>query len=237
MLKDGTNPLDDRLGRIPQWDERNREFPVMAALAPEQTAAPRGYTWRCASTLDQGSEGSCVGHAFAHELIARPAESLGVGHPFARERIYWEAQKIDSWPGGAYPGAEPQYEGTSVLAGAKVVQALGGFAEYRWAFTVDELALAVGYKGPAVLGVNWYEGMFTPGGDGVIHPTGRVAGGHAILCRAVSIRRRNFTLRNSWGPDWGPFGGDCIVLWEDMERLLAEGGEACIPVARRKVIA
>lgn len=233
MLKDGTTPADPRLGRLPQFDERSRAFPIMATLATAPTE-PRGYTWRCSSTLDQGAEGSCVGHAWAHELIARPAEATGVDHPYARERIYWEAQRLDDWPGGAYPGATPGYEGTSVLAGAKVVAGLGAMAEYRWAFGLHELAMGVGYKGPAVLGLNWYSGMFDPDADGFVRPTGSIAGGHAILCRAVSVSRRTFTLHNSWGPGWG-MAGDCVVSWDDMERLLGEGGEACIPVGRRRL--
>lgn len=236
MLRDGTTPADPRLGRLPQFDERSRAYPVRAALAPAQQAAPRGYTWRCTTTLDQGSEGSCVGHAWAHELLARPAEATGVDHPYARERLYWAAQQLDEWEGGAYPGATPQYEGTSVLAGAKVVSGLGAMAEYRWAFGLSDLVLAVGYKGPAVLGVNWYEGMFRPDGAGYVWPSGAVAGGHAILCRGVSVSRRTFTLRNSWGPGWGN-GGDCLVTWDTMERLLGEGGEACIPVGRHRLTA
>lgn len=233
MLRDGSTPLDSRLGRLPQYDERSRAYPIMAALAAVP-AQPRGYTWRCTPVLDQGSEGSCVGHAWAHELAARPAEVTGVDHPYARERIYWPAQQLDEWAGGAYPGAAPQYEGTSVLAGAKVVAGLGAMAEYRWAFSLHELAMGVGYRGPAVLGVNWYEGMFRPDSAGHVWPSGAVAGGHAILCRAVSVRHRTFTLRNSWGPGWGQ-GGDCLVTWDVMERLLGEQGEACIPVGRRRI--
>lgn len=227
-------PQDPRLGRLQEFDERSRAYPIMATLAAAPPS-PRSYTWSCGAVLDQGMEGSCVGHAWAHELIARPAIAAGVDQPYAR-RLYHEAQRIDEWEGGAYDGAGTFYEGTSVLAGAKIVAGLGAMAEYRWAFSLHELAMGVGYKGPAVLGIPWHEAMSRPDADGRIRAEGEWLGGHAILARAVSVKARTFTLRNSWGPGWGR-GGDAIISWDDLERLLLDGGEACIPVGRRAITA
>lgn len=215
--------MDRVLDRVPQFDERSRAFPVRQVV--RAAAKPRGYTWSCGTYLDQGSEGACVGFAWAHELVARPSVITGFTAADARQ-IYLGAQRVDEWPGEGYSG-------TSVLAGAKVVAGLGYVSEYRWAFGLDDLILAVGYKGPAVLGLNWYEGMFDPDADGHLRPTGRLAGGHAILCRAVSVRDRRFLLHNSWGSDWG-LKGTAWVSFEDMDRLLREQGEACIPVLRRR---
>jgi hypothetical protein len=226
-IRDGSTVADPRLTRIVQFDERSRGYPIRAAIDP--SASPRSYTWRCDIHLDQGSEGSCVGHACAHEIAARP-KVLGADSALALH-IYHEAQKIDPWPGGSYPGATPQYEGTSVLAGIKMLRSMGYVEEYRWAFGIEDLILAVGYKGPAILGINWYEGMFGPWPCGHIHPEGGLAGGHAILCKGVSVSKRTFTLHNSWGESWGD-GGDTLITWEEMERLLYEQGEAVIPLTR-----
>ena len=38
---------------------------------------------------------------------------------------------------------------------------------------------------------------------------------------------------NSWGPNWG-HDGDCWLRASDLERLLATGGDACVPVARER---
>ena len=219
------------LGRLPQFDARSRAFPIRSLVAAKP---PRSYTWSCGVTIDQGMEGSCVGHAWAHELAARPRVIPGVGHDFAR-RVYFDAQRIDEWDGGAYPGAAPFYEGTSVLAGAKVVKALGAMDEYRWAFGLSDLILAVGYAGPAVLGINWYEGMFDPDPSGLVRVSGDVAGGHAIVANGVSVKRRLVRLHNSWGPGWG-VGGHAFIGWDDLERLLHEQGEACIPVGRKEFV-
>jgi hypothetical protein len=237
LLRNGQRTSSPLLDRIVYFDERSRSFPVTATIVEKK---PRGYTWRIdQEVLDQGEEGSCVGHGVAHELAARPAVVEGITHEFARE-LYWEAQKIDPWEGGAYLGAVPFYEGTSVLAGMKIAKNLGHYSEYRWAFGLDDLIMAVGYKGPAVLGVNWYESMFRVDQGGYIHPAGMLLGGHCILCVGVSVTRREFLLANSWGPGWSAvvwgssvYEGYCKVTFESMARLLEEDGEAVVPTRIR----
>ena len=213
--------MERTFDRVPRFDEKSRQYPIRTVVGSRK---PRSYTWSCGSYLDQGREGACVGFAWAHEAAARPAV-VPVTEGVARG-LYRRAQKLDVWPGEAY-------EGTSVLAGAKAFVEAGYATSYRWAFGADELALAVGYAGPAVIGVNWYEGMFVPDVNGYVHPAGRVLGGHAILVRAVSVPRRDFTLRNSWGRGWGR-GGDCRITWDNMATLLSQQGEACIPLGRKR---
>ncbi len=222
----------NQLGRRVDFDDRSRNYPIRMLVEPKPL---RSYTWSCGQWLNQGAEGSCVGHAWAHDLIARPAVVGNITQPFARNKIYWEAQKIDPWPGGAYPGASPFYEGTSVLAGAKVVLRMGAMKEYRWAFGLNDLLLAIGYAGPAVLGLNWYEGMMTTDASGFVRPTGSLVGGHAILANGVSITKRLVRLHNSWGKRWGQ-AGDAFITFSDLERLLHEEGEACIPVNRLALV-
>lgn len=221
-LKDGTEVQDVRLDRLIQFDERSRNFPIKALYEAKK---PRSYTWRCNSVLDQGPDGACVGFGCAHELIARPSEVKGVDSLYAKHKLYWEAQKIDQWEGGAYPGARPFYEGTSILAGVKVTHKLGWFDSYRWAFGIQDLITGVGYNGPAVIGTYWFNDMFTPDSKGYIKPTGGIAGGHCTLVRAVSIKKKRLTIRNSWGSMWGK-NGDCYISFDDMDNLLKLDGEA-----------
>jgi hypothetical protein len=228
-MRDGTTTRDARLNRLVQFDEKSRNFPVRALIDP--AATPRSYTWTCGTHLDQGTEGACVGASMTHELCAKPTIIAGLDMKFAREKVYWEAQRTDEWAGGSYPGASPVYEGTSVLAGIKVLRTLGYVKEYRWAFGLNDLVLALGYTGPAVLGIPWYEGMFDVHGCGFIHVSGQVAGGHAILCKGVNVKKKTLTLHNSWGSSWGT-NGDCLISWSDMDRLLHEQGEAVIPTVR-----
>lgn len=245
-LKGGNATLDVRLDRIPQFDERSRDYPIRTLLTQEATFTPQpvNKTWGCRVWNDQGQEGACVGFAWSHELAAVPVEILA--NSSTAFRIYKRAQQLDYWPG-------EDYEGTSVLGGAKAVQELktGGkpvMPSYRWAFGVDDLILAVGHHGPAVLGINWYSGMFNTNSFGFISATGQLAGGHAILARGIGVKwkvgtttrtladldrdKSFFTLRNSWGKDWGRYG-DCYITVNDMDKLLKEQGECCIPVVRK----
>lgn len=220
-----TNPTDRRLDRLPEFDARNFQHPITALLPLEAKYKPRSYTWRCKSWLDQGQEGACVGFAFTHELAARPAEVIGLENDHAR-KVYKTAQTLDIWPG-------ENYEGTSVLAGAKAIMQLypKAYQGYKWAFNMNEVIQTLGYFGPIVLGINWYTGMFSPDADGYIKVKGSIAGGHAILANAINVRKERIHLRNSWGKDWGKNGG-CYISFSDLERLLSENGDACVPVGR-----
>jgi hypothetical protein len=208
-----------RLDRLVEFDQRSRAYPIRALVADK---APRSYHWSCDVWNDQGAEGACVGFAWSHELSARPVVQRTT--ETEARAIYHRARMLDVWPG-------ENYEGTSVIAGAKAVQERGGLVSYRWAFGLDDLLLSVGYRGPVVLGVNWYSGMWDTDAKGYIQVGGQLLGGHALLCRGVNIPGRYFTLRNSWGQDWG-VGGDCRISFDHMARLLHEQGEACVPVRR-----
>jgi hypothetical protein len=255
-LKDGSEVEDRQFDRIIQFDERSRGFPIRKIVWGKK---PRSYDWRIHAPfiIDQGREGACVGFAETNELQARPSEvSLGdkaASERFAIERIYYEAQKIDPWPGGAYPGASPVYDGTSVLAGIKVAHSMGYFEEYRWSFGLRGLVLGIGYNGPAVIGIWWYDTNYTPDVNGYISPKGNKVGGHALLIRAVKIVWREgfdwdthgwdaldldasfVTIRNSWGA-WGyKKSGDCFVTLRNIDKWLDNDGEAAFMVNRRTV--
>lgn len=209
------------LGRVPAFDARSRAFGITAVV----DRPPRSYTWAgAANVLDQGAEGACVGFSWAAELGARPVV-IPVDDERGR-RLYAAAQVVDRTEGRWWA------EGASVLAGAKAVRAAGHMDEYRWCFGADELATGVSWKGPAVIGIPWHRSMYSPDRSGYLHPDGDVIGGHAILVRGYNVKARRFTLRNSWGAGFGK-GGDCYLSHTDMAALLADQGDACLPLRRR----
>lgn len=228
-LKDGSKTSDNRLDRLVSYDERSRNYPIRTLLEGKPL---RSYTWRLPVYLDQGYEGACVGFSWSHELASRPKEVQGITNETARQ-LYFKAQQLDVWDGGAYPNAQPFYEGTSVLAGAKSAQETGKISGYRWAFSLDDAVRSVGHEGPGILGTWWYEGMMTPDEKGFIKPTGNKVGGHAIVVRGVNFSRKEVRLSNSWGKSWGK-DGDCFMTFDDFEKCLMDEGEYCIPVGRKK---
>lgn len=220
QLKGGQTTDDYRLDRLVQFDERSRAFPIRALVGAQKA---RSYTWACTTVLDQGNEGACVGFAWTHELLARPKPIEGLTNDAALA-TYRLAQTLDEWPGEAYSG-------TSVLAGVKALQQQGYYGEYRWAFGLEDLVLAIP-KGPAVLGIPWWDSMYEAPG-GWVRVGGTKVGGHAILARGVNVTGRYITLHNSWGPDWGN-NGDARISFDDLDKLLKDDGEACIPVERKR---
>lgn len=230
QLRDGTVVSDPRLDRLVQFDEKSRGFRAVEGIEDRPF---RSYSWFTPEFLDQGSEGACVGFCYTHDLLARPVRVKDLDASFARSSIYWEAQKIDPWPGGAYPGAEGEfYEGTSMLAGAQVLKNLGFIEEYRWAFGLDDVRRTLAYRGPVALGLNWYTGMFNPDSEGYLRPTGRLAGGHAILAKSINEKKQRVVLHNSWGRNWG-LNGTAYISFSDLDKLLNEDGEACILLGRK----
>lgn len=211
-----------KLGRIPAFDDRSKEFGVRRLMA---AAPPRSMEWYCPVQLNQGHLSACVGFSWCHFLAAMPQPVSQVTEDKAVS-LYRHAQTIDEWPGESY-------EGTSVIAGVKAVQQKypGLIDGYNWAFGIDDVVMAIGYIGPVVLGINWYNSMFEPDEFGRISPVGVATGGHAILAKGVNVEDRLIRLHNSWGPDWG-FIGDCFISFDDLERLLKEDGDACVAVGK-----
>lgn len=219
------NIKDLRLGRIEQRDPKSLQFPIKAMLQRVAYEKPRSKLWECKTVLDQGQEGSCVGHGFSHELIARPFPIANINHAKAVQ-IYKKAQTLDEWPGESY-------EGTSVLAGVKATQELfpGTIESYRWAFDIQDVVATLGYHGPIVIGINWYQGMYSPDTNGFIHVTGSIAGGHCLLLKGVNVKKSFFTLHNSWGNYWG-VKGSCYISFTEFQRLINERADLCVPVNR-----
>jgi hypothetical protein len=146
-------------------------------------------------------------------------------------RLYHEAQKVDEWP-----GEEPVYAGTSVLAGAQVLSGLGLVREYRWCFGRDDLADTLSAKGPVVIGMQWLAAMYSAP-DGILRPGGAVVGGHCILATgydpAHPILGEAVRLTNSWGQSWGDQGNAWVALdalWPLMESV----GEAAVVTRRAR---
>lgn len=225
--------MERKFGRRIQFDPRSKAFRVISLLTPPQRRELLSKRWECYARLDQGNQGSCVGHGWAHELACEPAGVVGIDHD-AAVGIYYEAQKVDPWEGGEYPGASVVNEGSSVLAGAKACMMTGLIGGYYFAMGEEELAFGVSHYGPAVLGTMWTAGMHTPNSSGRIRPTGSPSGGHCYLIDEIDVDYEipRYWVLNSWGHQYG-IGGRAWISRDDIGGLLKEGGEACFALGRR----
>lgn len=218
-----TPPLG--LGRRHAPDQRDSRFPLSALLPDEPSKRTHRYWGASGWWGDQGNTSRCVAFAWLHWLEDGPVTQPGPGPILDPNWLYKEAQRNDEFPG-------EDYDGTSVRAGAKVLQGRSLIKEYRWAFDLPTLIQTVLEVGPVVVGTNWYQGMFSPDRDGVVRISGSLAGGHAYVINGANTKTGVARGKNSWGRDWGR-RGLFYIPFEDLERLIKENGEACLAVEIR----
>lgn len=187
----------------------------------------RNVVWqRFSPIIDQGELGCCTGAAMAGWLGCAPhitsaEQANGFDLEYAH-KLYSLATHLDPFP-GYWP---PTDTGSSGLAVAKAAKQYGNISSYRWATSVDGLAKAL-QSGPVIIGIPWYEGMFTPDRDGRILPTGVVAGGHEVLVRG--LLGRDLLLSNSWGDSWG-MGGEAFLPLDAWATLRKQQADVTIPI-------
>ena len=215
-------------------DPRSKNYPMATVLRQRDIPVEEKF-WEEGIVLDQGSEGACVGFAWTGELLAEPEAPRQQPEVYYANNLakdfYHEAKKIDEWPG-------ENYDGTSVLAGAQIMQRMGFIGEYRWCFKVDQIRKSILSEGPVVIGIPWFDGMYNTGPGGLVRVSGKSTGGHAILLTGYSPKMKFgnsyhevFRWRNSWGKAYG-VGGSGFIKVGDLANLLSQGGEACVPMQR-----
>lgn len=185
---------------------------------------------------DQGQEGHCVGFGWTNELNGDPLQ-FNYDNQFAHD-VFYGAQKIDREVHNLHFDG-----GATVLAGAKEIKRRGFMGEYRWAFGIEQTLDALIGHGPVVLGIDWYDGMYETRPSGLVEVTGNIVGGHCITAfgyhPGIRLLREGFKSYevvpwvNSWGKSYGRNGIGYIKV-EDLARLLANQGDACVPMHRSR---
>lgn len=206
-------------------DERSRLFRAVSLL---DETKPRTKTWRrYPQAYDQGYTSECAIYSGKGVLNTMPLR--GNIEPESRLRlettpVYRLAQRLDSIPGEAY-------DGTTLLGAAKAFRQTELIDSYYWCFGVEDMIMALSWKGPVIIGVAWYDSMMTPDADGFLYVNARsrLGGGHAVEVMGVNVEKEYFVVVNSWGTGWG-VNGRCFIRFEAMERLLADWGQAIVYV-------
>lgn len=216
------------LGRSVNHDPRSRQFAFRASPRAQLTAVRHA---RQVPVFDQGNLGSCTGNAavgcmttgqFFATVNAADADWLEPLNEDAAVHCYSEATKIDPWS-GAYP---PEDTGSDGLSVAKVLKSAGAITGYQHAFTLND-ALAALMDRPLITGVYWLDDMFDPSPEGLVSPTGAIAGGHEFVVDEYDPVRGWVGFTNSWSPYWG-VAGRFFMEAEKYGALLARDGDVTI---------
>lgn len=168
--------------------------------------------WQPGPTLDQGREGSCVGHGCRHFVNGDPVMTPPSSGPTALELYHW-AQNNDPWPGN-------DYEGTSVEAGLEALLAFGYIGGVGYTQNVEAFLQWLAGVGGLIVGWDWYEGMHRTNAAGYITPTGRLTGGHCVFINELLPNRAGVGGQNSWGGSWGIGGGFFKLSLEHLGQLM-----------------
>lgn len=204
-------------------DPRDFKFSDLAARTPTLTATVAKATDRKFYTmvdktfrLNQGNEGTCVGHAVTNVLTAGPSEhdlypafaTVEDAHQFARA-LYLDATGDATYQNGAYPR-----DACDVLLKRAMI------GSYWKVEQVDDIIACLLTFGPLSISVPWYSSMFY--GNGTLarqfgnfwvkyNPNSGLAGYHEIALTGIDLAPDDgappyVRVENSWGAGWGANG-------------------------------
>ena len=220
-------PTPQLLGRIAKPDNRDRRFSIRPLLSRKPLDRQWRYHWANGWWGDQGFSPKCVAYSWLHWTADGPITHSGIKSPVLKPKyLYDQCQLNDEWEG-------TDYDGTTVRAGAKVMQKKGYIQEYRWAWDAETITRTIIEIAPVVVGTLWTWDMFFPDENNMISCTGEIVGGHAYILNGVNLNRGVVRLKNSWGREWGN-NGHVFMKIEDLDKLMKNFGEACLAIPRRK---
>ena len=221
------------LGAIPdRYDPRDYQFAALAGVPVAEAAKAvdrKMYSMVDPSfRINQGDEGTCVGHANTNVLLAGPSAHPAYpdfatkedAHQFAR-KLYLEASGDATYQQGMWPRD----------ACAKLLE--WGLIDSYWkVMQVEDMVTCLLTFGPLLIAIPWYWSMFY--GDGRLAKTygnfwikvnleSEHVGYHCIALTGIDMAPANgappfFRVENSWGASWG-FDGTARMTVENMRRL------------------
>lgn len=219
---------DPRLGRHILHDSRSLRF-LAPRRNPRTLKSIRHEVF--IPIIDQGSVGSCTGHAGTANICsgkfwtaAKGAVGPGDPHVFA-ENLYGDATIIDPWSGQW----RPEDTGSDGLSIAKVLLARGLISGYQHATSLDAILTALANQ-VVMIGSSWYEGMYEVDAEGHINVSGMTVGGHEFVLDQLDVERERVWKRGSWF-GWGFEGsGRGWMTWTELDKLMRDSGDCTVLV-------
>jgi C1A family cysteine protease len=200
---------------------------VPPALPPSVDLRPK-----CSDVEDQGNLGSCTANALAGALEFLERKGKVSFIDFSRLFIYYNERAIEhsvKYDSGAMirdgiktlakQGACSETKWPYVISKFTLKPSPACYKDalnhqitsYRRILTLDEMRACLAEGFPFVFGFTVYESFETQrvAKTGVVNmpkSTESVVGGHAVLGVGYDDKSKRFTVRNSWGTDWGKKG-------------------------------
>lgn len=214
------------LGRKPsaRTPKAARLYPSHHTDAPlEAWDQPHRFWWDDGAKLDQGSEGTCVGHAFAHRRADAKVRVEGITHQWARQ-LYFDITNDTTYQLGAYS-----------IDACEELQRRGDISAFFWVTDANELSTTLLHRGPVCVGTPWFNDMFFPEkkfGNQYLNVSGHYEGGHEYVINGIELSPEQgppfYRLKNSWGTSWGQ-GGNARIAVNDLNDLIfSQGGDAVL---------
>lgn len=148
-------------------------------------------TWKTGEVWDQGPNNSCVGYTCAMLLESDPKPVKPVPDP---EKIFALAKTFDT----------VEKTGTGMRSGLKALQKMGYVKSYYWTDEITEIVVAVLNLGPVGVGIDFYSSMRLA--TDRLYASGGIAGQHALVVYGVDLKKEDFLVVNSHGPEWARLG-------------------------------
>jgi hypothetical protein len=168
-------------------------------------------------STDQGTTPHCVGFTGANYRINLPTYTPQTNAD--GDKYYYKAVEYDGNPNSE--------NGSTSRSLAKTLVFYGAIKAYAFIYDQKTFDYWLRTQGPIPCGTNWYNGMFTPDENNIIHCNGDVAGGHEYLIKGIKGDDINgfYRIRNSWGDGYGDHGEVWIPkkeFWDNFKN----GGDA-----------
>ena len=227
-----------RTARRHHMPKRHFRKPGRALPTPQVAHTCSVFDHYCDPPLNQGDTGSCTGNA-ADAALCSLGDAADYNETVART-IYENGTCIDngcatpctcaSCPAAFCPDTNANDTGSNGSSVAQYLVNTGKIKAYTTADTIADLLSCLSTPGrAAIIGVTWYNSMFTPNSDGriVVTASSGAVGGHQLFAAAYDAQRGGVWVHNSWGL-WGQCfgtsknsdGTGCGWGWISMDDLV-----------------
>ena len=206
-----------------------RDYVLRVHGLPQITADRKFYTMVDKDfRINQGNEGTCVGHAATNVLLAGPSahptyaefQTEELAHQFARN-LYLEASGDATYQQGMYPR-----DACAELLSDNLI------TSYWKVMQVEDVITALLTFGPVMLAIPWYASMFYIDGRlskaygnywVKVNLESEHVGYHCIAVTGIDLDPDNgappfIRVLNSWGSEWGS-NGTARLSVENFRRL------------------